>query len=205
MFYWYLVYELTESISNFFKPSQRQQDWACKPVKSFPIGNWWYLMVLCQLPSMTLLQRVPLCWVKGQCLQLLWIFISLKGTIVCWTKLFTFWKAAKGGVHFRHLQKTSLLSMHNDAGRFSGLFWPVCVQVAGGWLCDLTMRICTTACCHVHYYTRVYVRAGRNDKCELFKNKTWLSKISTNEISVASGSTLRLLHHVDSLNDFQVL
>lgn len=115
--YFYGVLQLPERTSKYFKPFQRQhyanEAELEKPLKSFPLGDWRYLMVLCQLPSMTILQRVALCWVKAYCLQLPWIFVSLKSSVQRWTLLFTLWKPAEGD-HFKHLQKTRLLSMHNN-------------------------------------------------------------------------------------------
>lgn len=49
--------------------------------------------------------RVALCWVKAYCLQLLWIFVSLKSIVQRWTSRFTLWKPAEGD-RFKHLQKT---------------------------------------------------------------------------------------------------
>lgn len=104
------VLQLPERTSKYFKPFQRQhyanEAELEKPLKSFPLGDWRYLMVLCQLPSMTILQWVALCWVKAYCLQLLWIFVSLKSSVQNRTLLFTLWKPAEGD-HFKHLQ-TSL-------------------------------------------------------------------------------------------------
>lgn len=103
------VLQLPERTSKYLKPFQRQhyanEAELEKPLKSFPLGDWRYLMVLCQLPSMTILQWVALCWVKAYCLQLLWIFVSLKSSVQCRTLLFTLWKPAEGD-HFKHLQKT---------------------------------------------------------------------------------------------------
>lgn len=68
-----------------------------KPLKSFPVGDWRYLMVLRQLPSMTILQWVALCWVKACCFLLLWIFVSLISSVHCWNLAVHTAGASRGG------------------------------------------------------------------------------------------------------------
>ena len=85
----------------------------------FPLGvggMWWFSASCHQWPFC----RVALCWVKAYCLQLLWIFVSLKSSVQRWTSLFTLWKPAEGD-HFKHLQKAWLLSMHNNVSKITDL------------------------------------------------------------------------------------
>lgn len=53
------VLQLPLQTSKYFKHFQRQhyanKAELEKPLKSFPLEDWLYLMVLCQLPSMTIL------------------------------------------------------------------------------------------------------------------------------------------------------
>lgn len=112
------VLQLPERTSKYFKPFQRQhyanEAELEKPLKSFPLGDWWYLMVLCQFPSMTILQScfvwsesilfaitVNLCLIKKQCTALnlaVYIMEMPKGIIMTW-----------------------LLSMHNNARKITDL------------------------------------------------------------------------------------
>lgn len=97
-----------------------KQGWVGKVFENLPFGDWWHLMVLCQLPSMTILLWVALCGVKAHCLRLWRIFVSLKNSVQHRTLLFTLWKPAEGD-NFRHLQKTWMLSMHNNASNKTDL------------------------------------------------------------------------------------
>lgn len=149
------VLQLPLRTSKYFKPFQRQhyanEAELEKPLKSSPLEDWLYLMVLCQLPSMPILQWVAFCWVKAYCLQLLWIFVSLKNSVQHWTLLFTLWKPAEGD-HFKHLQKTWLLRMHNNISKITDLVSACLFETCWGlvlhcsfrdWFIDFIIQIIT--------------------------------------------------------------
>lgn len=146
------VLQLPLRTSKYFKPFQRQryanEAELEKPLKSFPLEHWLYVMVLCQLPSMTVLQWVALCWVKAHCLQLLRIFVSLKSGVQLWTLLFTLWKPAEGD-HFKHLQKTLLLHTHNNISKITNLAIACLLKICQGFFprfsfleCFFFQRVC---------------------------------------------------------------
>lgn len=128
-------FQLPLRTSKYFKPLQRQhyanEAELEKPLKCSPPEDRLHLMVLCQLPSMTILQWVALCWAKAYSLRLLWIFVSLKaGSVRHWTLLFTLRQPAEGD-HHKHLQKIWFLCLCNSISKITA--WDIACLFEACW------------------------------------------------------------------------